>query len=733
MDWLGLAKDAYEASTSYVDANYRKRWEDAIAQFNNRHPADSKYNQDSYKHRSRLFRPKARAMVRKYEAAAAAAFFANIDVVSTTAVRESDMMQRAGAELMKEILQHRLTKTIPWFQVLVGGVQDALTVGVVCSYQYWKHSSKPVKVIGERPELSIGEDGNEVVVNVPEERIEMESVIDEPCVELVPIENIRIDPAADWIDPIKSSPYAIRMVPMYAVDLKTEMRRIDQKTGRARFNQLDDGQIAEGVKTEADSTKAARDGGRQQTEDSEKSLADYEVIWLHENFVRVEGEEFVFWTLGTKHMLSEPVPLADAYFHGERPLVMGCAVLETHRTMPNSMVMLGDQLLREANEIVNQRLDNVKLVLNKRWIVKRGKNVDVNSLLRNVPGSVTMADATDDVQEINWPDVTGSSFAEQDRVNVDYDELTGSFSAGSVQSNRKLNETVGGMSIISSSASQITEFTLRTITETWVEKVLRQLVKLESAYETDEVILGLAAERAQLYPRYGIDKVTDKLLQQDLSVNVNVGIGATDPGIKLNRFLMAMDAYSRMSQSAPQNVDLKEVAKEVFGLSGYRDGARFFSEEDPRMQAMQNQLQQEGQRLSQMAQDAQAEIAQKEAELDAYAKELKAREAEIQAKEAEVRAKAANVQVKDTLADAALHSASNPPMQPMPVAQQDPAIGQLAEQVADLMASLQASPQQAQSAPVVVQVTPGARVKRGQAIRNPDGSWSMVSEEVEEA
>ena len=38
-------------------------------------------------------------------------------------------------------------------------------------------------------------------------------------------------------------------------------------------------------------------------------------------------------------------------------------------------------------------------------------------------------------------------YQEQDRLNVDYDELTGSFSQGSVMTNRKLGETVGGMGI----------------------------------------------------------------------------------------------------------------------------------------------------------------------------------------------------------------------------------------------------------------------------------------------
>ena len=69
-------------------------------------------------------------------------------------------------------------------------------------------------------------------------------------------------------------------------------------------------------------------------------------------------------------------------------------------------------LQEEANDLQNQRMDNVKLVLNKRWFAKRGKNVDLPALVRNVPGRVVlMDDPAADVVENNWPDVTSSSFS----------------------------------------------------------------------------------------------------------------------------------------------------------------------------------------------------------------------------------------------------------------------------------------------------------------------------------
>ena len=608
-NWLQLAKDAHQSSTSYVDANYRKKWEDGLRMFQSRHPQDSKYLSDAYKHRSKIFRPKSRSLVRKHEAAAAAAFFSNLDVISTAAVNQNDRNQAASADLWKEVINYRLTKTIPWFLTLVGAMQDCMTVGVACSYQYWKYEAKSVMEYETATDAVgmpiLGADGEPMLIEKP--RLEVKK--DQPCIELMPVENIRIDPGASWINPIESSPYVIRLVPMYVCDVKSMMNNLDQKTNAPKWKKLDDGQIKSAMKNDNDSTAQTREQNRQDSKDpGNTAIGDYEIVWVHENFMRVDGEEMVFYTLGTEFMLTDAKPLAEVYFTGERPIVMGCCVVETHKVMPDSPVMLGEQLQREANEVVNQRLDNVKLVLNKRYIVKRGAQVDIKSLVRNVPGSVTLAnDTTGDVREVEFNDVTGSSYQEQDRINVDYDELTGNFSQGSIMTNRKMNETVGGMGMISNAANQITEYTLRTFTETWVEPVLRQLVKMEQKYETDEVILAIAASQAKLIETYGVSEINDELLGQELTLSVNVGMGATNPDQKLGRFMGAMQAYSAVAQMELPSLDMKEVGKEVFGLAGYRDGGRFMVDDQTNQQ-----IEKVIKGATQMVEEAKAEVMQRE-------------------------------------------------------------------------------------------------------------------------
>jgi hypothetical protein len=596
--WLEKSRNALSTSTSFTDSNYRTQWENNIRAFQSKHHAASKYNTAQYRYRSKVFRPKTRAAIRNNEAAASAAFFTNNDVVSLTAANPSDKFQQASAEIMQELIQYRLTKTIPWYVTLLGGFQDASVIGVVASYQSWKYKEKEVSQL-----VNTGLPGEY-------ETIKARKVVeDRPDIEIIPVENIRIHPAADWRDPVNSSPYLLRLIPMYVIDVKARMDDDDPKTGKKKWIKLEDSEIRSGTKINFDPTRLTREDGREDKLDNSTTsntvLSDFDIVWVIENFMRGDnGDDFVFYTLGSEYLLSKPVPIEEEYFTGERPIVMGAAVIETHKIFPSSPTQLGENIQREINEVTNSRLDNVKLVLNKRYFVRRGSQTDLRSITRNVAASVTfVSDVEKDVKPIDFNDVTRSSYEEQNRLAVEYDELVGNFSQSSISSNRQLNETVGGMQMLKAGVHSLTEYLIRTFSETWVKNVMWQLVKLEQKYETDMVILSLAAESAKLFQKYGIDEVTDELLNQELTLDVNVGLGATDPITKLNQFLLAMTHLTNILRNPPPNLNIEEVEKEIFGRLGHKDASRFFIKPDEmtrQEQQLMDQIQQQQQIIEEL-------------------------------------------------------------------------------------------------------------------------------------
>lgn len=630
-DWLQRAQRAYQASTTYVDANYRKPWEDSIRAFNNQHSTDSKYNSPAYDKRSKLFRPKTRTIIRKNEAAAAAAFFSSMDVTSVLPIDPNNQAEIASAAIMKELLQIRLTKTIPWYQITLGGLQDAQTTGVVCAHVYWNYEEvNPINV--GLAAMSIKEEKQEESAEYPEqsklpegamqatekgeltgETEQPEAVVvvqtepqilkDQPAIDLIPIENIRIDPGANWTDPINTSPYVIHLIPMYAMDVKEKM-----KSGE--WKEMGASQMMAATEITPDSTRMTRQKNMDDPYTADvRDVADYEIVWVQRHIHKHNAEDWEFYTLGDIAMLTEAAPLKDSVFTGKRPYVMGCCNIETHKVMPSSIPQLSKGLQDETNEVANQRIDNVKFVLNKKWFVKRGKEADVQGLLRNVPGGVVMLDDPEaDVKEVTWQDVTASSFQEHSALSMEMDELLGNFNPASLMIAGAANSPAKNMAMLSNSQGTLTEYLLRTYVETFVQPVLRMLMLLEQKYETDQTILAVAGKRAQLFQRFGIDQVTDQLLENELTLNVNVGMGATDPAAKLNKFIAGITAYTAIMSRPVPGLNVQEVGKEIFGHLGYADGSRFTTNDNPAVLQLQQQLQQAMgliQQLQQKAKDKQ--------------------------------------------------------------------------------------------------------------------------------
>jgi hypothetical protein len=283
----------------------------------------------------------------------------------------------------------------------------------------------------------------------------------------------------------------------------------------------------------------------------------------------------------------------------------------------------------ELNDVTNQRMDNVKLALNKRYIVKRGAQIDTAALKRSVPGGgVVTSNPETDVRVLDYPDVTGSSYQEQDRLSQELDELTGNFSSSSVQANRSLNETVGGMNMLMGDASEVAEYELRTFVETWVEPVLRKLDKLIAMFETDEVIKAVCSENADLDAAYGDDPaMRDKLLDEELVVSVNVGMGNTNPQQRLQQFQTIVGGVAAIPEIA-QRLNPDEIGKEIFSLGGFSDSTRFFRTEEEMQQLAEQAAQQQPQdtslQVAQIKAQASMEEMQIKAQLEMQLAQLKA-------------------------------------------------------------------------------------------------------------
>jgi hypothetical protein len=595
-----LVKSAYQQGISYQQKVLQPKWRASYAAFNNQHFAGSKYLTPRYRGRTHLFRPKTRSAVRRKSSEAVAALFQTADVVEVSPGNDADPTQIASAAVNKELLNYRLTTAaenagIPWFLIASGAHQTAQITGIVVSKQSWEYREK---IVGEEEVTYQNPDGTQSIEIEPKTRI----VKDRPRIDLYPPEDVIRDPSANWLNQAQDSSYLILKNPMSLSDAREFLKQVD-KDGRPMFLPVDEVTLAAqaNVKDDqsgtSDATRRARETTSYDRYHDDSVEKEFQTVWMHENFFRIDGEDWHFWTLGVSKVVSDVRPVDKIYPEqgGARPVTIGVGSLDAFKIDPMSPVEAWSPLQTEVNDVVNLRLEVMKQTVSPVTKVRMGRQIDLKQVQNRSPDSVIYVQDMEDVEFDRPGEVGQGAFVEMERLNVDFDELAGTFSPGSVQSNNQLNKTATGLSLISGSSNAMGEFDLRVWVETWAEDALRQTMKAIQFYESDERVRAIAGQKAKLRQKFGMDEVTDELLTQQVTLRINIGVGASDPMVRLQKLQGAIMATIQAMPTAQQRLKQDPLIDEIWGAAGYKDAAeRFFhpgDDMDPRIQEMGQQLQ----------------------------------------------------------------------------------------------------------------------------------------------
>lgn len=623
---LAFLGEAKRRSRNYQQTVVMGMWERAEAAYRSEHGSRSKYNREQYKNRAKYFKPKTRAAVRKNLTATRNALFASQDVIQCEAPDDSNQLAVANASLIKELLNVRLNnKTlrsgVPWFQIVLGARQQAQISGIVCSKQEWRYRTIEKVVSEQREQPMLHPTGEPMVdlqtgepfMEVYEEEVTYTDVVqDKPVVTLIPPESVLIDPETEWINPAQNSPTLIVQWPMHVDAVRAMMD--DTKTP-IPWRQLDDAALQGALYSESEimGLKTAREGNAAATQLSKARMGGmgHEIVEVRENFFRKDGRDYQCWTLRDTAILSDPIPTEKAYpaQRGTRPYVLGTDALEAHVLYPQSHVDSWMPSQDEINDFANINMDGARQSVYPVAKVVAGRGIDYKAVQRrDQQGIILVRDQNDVAFDRPTANISGVDRQVQ-LLSNDFDELAGIFSQNSVQSNRTIGDTVGGMQLIASNANATSEFDLSCFIETWVEPVLSQLVMLEQYYEDDQTLLAIAGNRAKLFQKFGIDTITDELLESQVQLSVGGNTAGSDPMQQLIRFKGTMDIagplLAQAVQSGKAEINYEEVFNEIFSKAGYKNGsARFVTmkEGQPQVPA------EEAQKLMQALQGAQQQI-----------------------------------------------------------------------------------------------------------------------------
>ena len=574
-------KECESQAQTYMQATLRPKWARNLKAAHNEHFEGSKYRKPEWNGRSKLFRPKTRSAIRKALTNAAKALFGPGDIVAVQPQNAGDPLQEASAAIKQELLNYRLSRStrrngIRWLQITTGARFDSLVSGICISKQVWRYRTEKTGAVDPltgAPATVVMEDKPDCILYAPE--------------------NALFSPTCDWTNPAQTSEYMILRNPMSVAEAMDIIKQNSTKTKNIVFDaDLTEATIrsfATSQSAGATDTLAVRAARHDGADPNQRAGSASPVVWLDEVFIRHEGRDYVFWKIGSHRPISNAVPVRDEYpaFGGERPVVIGYGTIEPHSPYPMSPVESWQQLQQELNDQANLRMDHMKQVVTPLAKVKRGKKVDIKQVMsRGANNGLIMVNDPEDVEYVNIPDVPQSAYVENNYLAADFDDLAGSFNSGSVQTNRSLNETVGGMKLLAGDANSIGEFDLTVWVETWVEPVIWQLLKLEEFYETDANVLVIAGQKAKLFERFGLQDITDELLTAETSLTVKIGMGVTNlPTERLQKFAMASQMFGQMvapfveAGTAKMPVPrMKDIVNAIYGDAGIPDAAeRFFT------------------------------------------------------------------------------------------------------------------------------------------------------------
>lgn len=590
-EFLTLVRDSEAQAALYQSQVNRKSWSRTYRAFHQEHFVGSKYTSNDFKNRSKLFIPKTRAAIRKDMAAVAASMFGSISSISTSPGNEGDAGQRASAALMQELVNYRTSRSVGkaamrWFHIAMGARQTSMLTGICLSKQFWKLELK------RKGTEKYREDEDDEAS--PElERDVWVPLTDRPESMLFPPENFTIDPAADWTNPAQDAAYVHLKFPMRIDEIRRKQH--DPRNPWKKLSKDALKAVAASSRADMEAIRRAREQGLDRF-DKTQTGADFDVIWVYESFIRTAGEDWTFLSVGGKHLLTDPRPVEEVYPEqfGERPITLGYGSFEAFRIFPMSPAESWQMLQQQGNDLQNLTLDAVKQSVMPVAKVVRGRQVDLEALKKRGQGTAIMVNSPDDVTWDRPPDIGAAVENLKREIDIDFDDIAGQQNYGNVEQSNQLGKTLGGLKLAAGAANSVQEFDIRIWIETWAEPTLSQIVRLEQFYESDKIILGICGDKAKLLQKHGISEISDELLENEVTIAVNVGLGSGDPQQRLAKLQDAVNvatpilAQSKDFQSGKRQINAEAFIEEIFGAVGYKDGgARFFKDGDATQNPMQ--------------------------------------------------------------------------------------------------------------------------------------------------
>lgn len=270
------------------------------------------------------------------------------------------------------------------------------------------------------------------------------------------------------------------------------------------------------------------------------------------------------------------------------PLVYGTCLTEPHKMIGEGMPEPLEAFQESYNFTLNQRKDNIALLLSRPTVVSRYGNVDLNALAHRVTGKAILADDTNAIKEMEVGDFTGSAYRDAASDINSMQDISGITSSVEGQGD---SGTATGDQINLSQGNAKIELYLAILGQTYFKSFYSLLAYYIQRFETDDVAFRVANTKLNQEGLPGVDKVDDF----DADVVVNVGMAYVGREQTIRQTLLVMDRAAvfnasqiQLMQSGAQPpeggfklVDSTAFVEDMLPLLGKKDFKRYFVSMQP--------------------------------------------------------------------------------------------------------------------------------------------------------
>ena len=462
-------------------------------------------------------------------------FFDQEEIVS---VNTWNQVPYEAQQTVKSLLNYRLNShPIDAYKEFYEAGLDALKMKLFVMKVFPKLKTEKVEKKYVLPDIEKGEIN---VVKVEEEEIRAY----EPCMTVVPPEDVFFSPQATWKDYWK---YPI--VHRYR-KTRDELEEMGFKNVDAVAPIADDGT--------GDMIREQRRRDTQSPFTMNTNVPAAQEVWVYEVWTHMPNKEKKlvsgsFSMLGDsagptvigKSWEENQLPYKFGEFEYNRPpFVVGSAFPEPHTLYGKDFPEITEHLQKEANAQHNQEREAVARALRPTVYLNRDANVDLMSLLNRRIGGYVQGDGPPgaSMQEIPTMNPSMVTHAHYARTDQNYYEASGI--PPNLLGTSTNEDTATAATQQLSNANKRISLIIKSLAFTGFVPALTMLLRLEQMYCSDEFVAQVTG-KVLGWGASGDQSPSRASIQGDFDLNVNIGVNKQ---AQLNKLFMTIDRMNQVNQ-----------------------------------------------------------------------------------------------------------------------------------------------------------------------------------------